>query len=81
MIQQILNQGSPPKRTRQWQMSFWCLFDIIDEFRSTKPTLLAFHFSIRRRPTNFSAKDFEISLGLLELFLLLLLLLLFGMNE
>lgn len=43
------------------------LLGIIGEFRSPKPSLLAFNFTVLRSPANLSAKDLEVSLGLLPL--------------
>mmetsp|Transcript_26435 Transcript_26435/g.76208 ORF Transcript_26435/g.76208 Transcript_26435/m.76208 type:complete len:205 (-) Transcript_26435:25-639(-) len=51
-------------------MSFGSLFDIVNEFRSPKPTLFTFDFPIGRRPTNLTAKDFKVALTLLPFFLL-----------
>jgi hypothetical protein len=70
MSQDILEERCPSQGTGQWQVPFRCLFDIVNEFRCPKPTLFPFHFSIRRRPANLSAKDFKIALGYLPLFLL-----------
>jgi hypothetical protein len=45
-------------------MTFGSLFDIIDKFRCSKPTFLAFDFPIRGRPTNLATKGFKIIFGL-----------------
>ena len=50
-------------------MAFWCLFDIIYEFRCSKPALLSFNFTICGCPSNFTAKGFKVSLALFPLFL------------
>ena len=64
MAKNILEQGGPPQSTRQGQVPFRCLVDIVDEFRSAEPTLLALYFTIMLRPTNLSAKGLKISLAL-----------------
>jgi len=51
-------------------MSLWRLFDIVDELGRTEPALLSLDLSVFRRPANFPAKRFEVSLALSPLFLL-----------
>lgn len=51
-------------------MSFGCLFDIINEFRGTEPTLFTLNFPICRGPADLSAEHFKVRLGLIPLFLL-----------
>jgi hypothetical protein len=70
MVQNILEQGSPPQGTGQGQVSFWCLFDIISEFRCPEPSFFAFHFTICRGPAHLFAKSFKVFLRLSPFFLL-----------
>jgi len=70
MIQKIFQKRRPSQSTRQWQMPFGRLLYVVDEFRRSKPTLLAFDFTILRRPANFTAKLFKITLALLPFSLL-----------
>jgi hypothetical protein len=70
VCQKKLDQGRPPQSTGQRQVSLRRLLDIVNEFGSTKPALLAFHVAVLRGPSNLLAKDFEIALGLSPLFLL-----------
>jgi hypothetical protein len=69
MIQEILDQRGPSQSRGQGQMSFRCFLDIINKFRSTKPTLLAFDIPILGIPSDFAAKDFKVVLGLTHFFL------------
>lgn len=70
MIKNILKQRRPSERARQWQVSLGRLFDIVNEFRRTKPTLLAFHLPVMCRPSNFTTELLKVPLGLLPLSLL-----------
>jgi hypothetical protein len=70
VVEHLLKERRPSQSTSEWQVSLGRLFDVVSELGSTKPTLLALHLPIRRRPANFSAKEFKVSLGLLPLLLL-----------
>jgi hypothetical protein len=70
MLQKVLDQRCSPKSARQRQMTFWCLFNIIDELGSSKPTLFSLDFPIRRSPADLSTKGFKIAFALFPFFLL-----------
>ncbi len=69
VIQKVLDQGCPPKRTGEWQVSLGCLFEVVGEFRSTEPTLFAFDFPILSGPSNLLAEFFKVSLAKSHCFL------------
>ena len=70
VVQEVLDQRSPPQSAGQGQVALGRFLDIICELRSSKPALFAFHFTIRRSPANLTAENFKVSLGLSPLFLL-----------
>ena len=69
MFQQLLNQTSSPQSTCQWQMSLRCLFYIVYEFRSAKPTFLPLHFTVFGCPSNFCTECLKIFFALSIFFL------------
>jgi hypothetical protein len=50
-------------------MSLGCLFDVVNEFRSSKPAQLSVNFTFFCRPSNLSAECLEVSLILTPFFL------------
>ena len=70
VFEKLFNKRCPSQSTCEWQVTLGRLFDVVSEFGSTKPTLLALILPILLGPANFSAKKFKVSLGLPVLFLL-----------
>mmetsp|Transcript_25326 Transcript_25326/g.50444 ORF Transcript_25326/g.50444 Transcript_25326/m.50444 type:complete len:246 (+) Transcript_25326:65-802(+) len=62
MGQQFLQQGGPPERRGQRQMSLGRLFDVVNKFGRAEPFLFAFHVPVGGGPPDLFAEDLEVPL-------------------
>ena len=64
MVQQVFYETGTSQCTRQRQMSFRRLLDVVNEFGGAEPSLFSLRLSILCGPANLSAKNLKVSLAL-----------------